>query len=420
VKRISNGARIIFKSMYACEISKINIFQDRYVVGNTNETLLMGDMETLKLSEVPWHNPGNEKFILDNPAVCMIYRAGELTLIEYGCNECLGIVRTEHMTGHLLSVRVNERPRRKSVHDEDLKDDDENKKIAYLLDKQTVRVQDLFSGASETINHDSNVDWLELNGRGNLLLFRDRSRHLHLYDVDVQTRTTLLDYCTYVQWVPGSDVVVAQNRSNLCVWYNIHSPEQVTKHQIRGDVEEIERVAGRTEVIVDEGISAASYLLDEALIQFGSAIDDRDHSKAVDILELLELSPEAEGMWHKLAEAAMEHKQINIACRCAAALGDVSRARYLHKLNKKMMAINEDGLVGLDHWSIRYRLCLLGKDMANAEEILLDQGETEEAIKMYQTVHQFDEAIVVAESRSHPKSQEMRDEYLRHLLETRQ
>jgi hypothetical protein len=56
-----------------------------------------------------------------------------------------------------------------------------------------------------------------------------------------QTRTTLLNYCTYVQWVPESDVVVAQNRGSLCVWYNIHTPDQVTVHAIKGDVEDIER-----------------------------------------------------------------------------------------------------------------------------------------------------------------------------------
>ena len=40
-------------------------------------------------------------------------------------------------------------------------------------------------------------------------------------------------------------------------------------HQIKGDIEDIERSHGRTEVIVDEGITAASYLLDEAPIEFG-------------------------------------------------------------------------------------------------------------------------------------------------------
>lgn len=46
------------------------------------------------------------------------------------------------------------------------------------------------------------------------------------YNLRTQTRGTLLNYCTYVQWVPDSDVVVAQNRGALCVWYNIHAPDQ--------------------------------------------------------------------------------------------------------------------------------------------------------------------------------------------------
>jgi intraflagellar transport protein 172 len=59
-------------------------------------------------------------------------------------------------------------------------------------------------------------------------LFRDKRRQLHLYNVDTDTRTTLLNYCTYVQWVPDSDVVVAQTRNTLSVWYNIHAPDQVS------------------------------------------------------------------------------------------------------------------------------------------------------------------------------------------------
>jgi intraflagellar transport protein 172 len=71
------------------------------------------------------------------------------------------------------------------------------------------------------------IDFLELNGRANLLLFRDKRRQLHLFDLDTQQRSTLLSYCTYVQWVPDSDVIVAQNRNNLCVWYNPYAPDQV-------------------------------------------------------------------------------------------------------------------------------------------------------------------------------------------------
>jgi len=81
----------------------------------------------------------------------------------------------------------------------------------------------------------------ELNARATHLLFRDKKRQLHLFNIAKQERTTLLPYCSYVQWVPGSDVVVAQSRSNLCVWYSINAPDQQTVVAIKGDVGNIER-----------------------------------------------------------------------------------------------------------------------------------------------------------------------------------
>lgn len=52
-------------------------------------------METSRLSEIQWRGSGNEKFDFSNPGVCMIFNAGELTLVEYGSNEILGVCRTE-------------------------------------------------------------------------------------------------------------------------------------------------------------------------------------------------------------------------------------------------------------------------------------------------------------------------------------
>lgn len=71
--------------------------------------------------------------------------------------------------------------------------------------------------------------WLslqELNSRGSHLLFRDKTHQLHLFNLATQQRSSLLGFCQYVQWVPGSDVVVAQSRGKLCVWYNINSPDR--------------------------------------------------------------------------------------------------------------------------------------------------------------------------------------------------
>ena len=108
---------------------------------------------------------------------------------------------------------------------------------------------DLSTAITEaTITHEAKIDWMEMNGRATKLIFRDKRRALHLYDIATATRSTLLSFSSYVQWVPNSDVVVAQNRSNLCVWYHIDAPERVTVVPIKGEVEDIERTAGRTEV----------------------------------------------------------------------------------------------------------------------------------------------------------------------------
>ena len=87
----------------------------------------------------------------------------------------------------------------------------------------------------------------------------------------------ILSFTQFVfQWVPGSDVVVAQNRGNLCVWYNIDAPERVTMFPMKGEIVDLERNEGKTEVIVNEGVTSISYTLDEGLIEFGTAIDDGD------------------------------------------------------------------------------------------------------------------------------------------------
>jgi intraflagellar transport protein 172 len=62
--------------------------------------------------------------------------------------------------------------------------------------------------------------------RGSHLLFRDKRRRLYLCDLASQTRSCLLDFCAYVQWVPGSDVIVAQGIGTLYVWYSLKHPDR--------------------------------------------------------------------------------------------------------------------------------------------------------------------------------------------------
>ena len=251
--------------------------------------MLLGDLETSSLSEIQWRGSGKEKFDFSNERVCMIFNVGELILVEYGHNEILGTCRTEQMSSNLISARMSY-PRT---------EEDDNrlatKIIAYLLDPHTLCIQDLVTKNSVgTINHDSRIDYLELNPSGTKLLFRDKRRQLLLYNIKKQTRSTLLQFCTYVQWVPKSEVVVAQSRNNLNVWYSIDDPDKVTVYSIKGEVEEIERNTTGTFVIVDEGIGKNSYALDQHLIEFGFALESRDLDRAVEILEPLEVNSETE------------------------------------------------------------------------------------------------------------------------------
>ena len=185
-----------------------------------------------------------------------------------------------------------------------------------------------------TIQHDSKIDYLELNPGGNKLLFRDKRKQLYLYNIKEQTKQSLLNYCKFVSWVPNSDVVVAQNRANLCVWYSIDEPDKVTMYQIKGDVESIQRQDKKTEVLVDDGNNTISYNLDESLIKFGSALQYEGLDAAVDILEDLNLTPETEANWKTLAKLALEQQNLYVAERCYAALGNMAKADYLRKLNK--------------------------------------------------------------------------------------
>ena len=290
----------------------------------TPETMLLGDLQKNLLSEIPWPNSGgNEKYYFENDNVCMIFNAGELSLVEYGKNEILGSVRTEFMNPHLISVRINERKQRNV---------EESKRLAYLLDLKTIALEDLVFGYNlGQISHDSKIDWIELNETGKKILFRDKRSRLNLMDVDTMEKTTILNYSTFVQWVPNSDVIVSQSRDNMCVWYNIDAPERVTMLAIKGDIVDVVREEGKTEVVVQEGQQQFSYELDEGLIEFGTAIDDGDFNRAITFLESLEMTSETEAMWRTLAKLSLENKQLQIAERCYAALGDVSKAKFLRE-----------------------------------------------------------------------------------------
>ncbi len=77
---------------------------------------------------------------------------------------------------------------------------------------------------------------------------------------------------------------------------------------IKGDVQDIERSNGKTEVLIDEG-STISYLsLNEPLIAFSSAVEEGKLEKAADILEGEPSGEETDAMWVSLSNLALKAK----------------------------------------------------------------------------------------------------------------
>jgi intraflagellar transport protein 172 len=148
-----------------------------------------------------------------------------------------------------------------------------------------------------------------------------------------------------------------------------------------------------------------------------------DYDRAMACLENLELTPETEAMWGTLANACVKDQPPNlmIAERCYAALGDISKTRYLHKVNTiAEYARGEIGGDGTQHFMVRAKMAVLQHDFKVAENILVDQGQIDECLDMYQELHKWDEAIFVAEAKNHENAADLRSNYYTWLIDTGQ
>ncbi|EAT43404.1 AAEL005155-PA [Aedes aegypti] len=404
---------MIVESQLGLEIDDVRIMgKDNYLVGRTEDSLILCDLIRSLTSEIPWIATGrHERFYFENPTVALIFNAGELSLVEYGENYILGSVRTEFVNPHVISVRLNERGNSSN-----------NKKLAYLLDMKTVCVVDLILQSTITqITHDSKIDWLELSETGHKLLFRDKKMRLLLVDITSGKKQTLLGKVAFVQWVPSSDVAVAQSDSNLAIWYNIDLPEHVTILPVRGDVFDVIREDGKTEVHTREGASEHVYNLDEGLVEFGTAVNDSDFGRAIFYLESLGDKPAAKAMWHNLANIALAQQNLRVAQRCFAALENASKTFYIGEMIKISEKYEETtGNPGMSCPEVRARMALLGGDLRSAERIYIEQGDIEAALDMYKKLRRWDDAIKLAERRGYHGLNELKEQQMEFLLNTSQ
>ena len=88
------------------EIIKVDVLKDRFIIAETSDTLLLGDLVTSKSSEVEWLGSGNEKYEFGSKNICWISNAGEVSVIEFGLNEIIGTFRTEYASSKLISATI--------------------------------------------------------------------------------------------------------------------------------------------------------------------------------------------------------------------------------------------------------------------------------------------------------------------------
>lgn len=179
-----------------------------------------------------------------------------------------------------------------------------------------------------------------------------------------------------------------------------------------------------------DGNADHAYRLDEGLVEFGTAVNDSDFGRAVLYLESLADQPAAKAMWHNLASIALQQRNLWVAQRAYAALGNASRAFYLGetlRLESEWRAArhggggsSEAGDDGARCPEVEARLALMRGDLRAAERIYLEQGQLDAALAMYKRLHRWDDAVRLAERRGYANVPALRDEQMAYLLGSRQ
>lgn len=390
ISDISTKVKALFKSEH--EIEDVKIIRDNYAVVKTSATLIVGDIlenSPEKTSEVEWTGMSMKgtRFSFDYEGVVLINVVGELYVIELGQNDFLCSVRTDFVNPHLMSVRINERKSGVKV-------------IAYLFDLKTVCVLDLVTNFQMCVwNHGKRIDWIELNETGKKMLFRDRSQRLHIIDILTQESQVILNFCGFVQWVPGSDVIVAQSQEKVYIWYDLAKPvvQEIaggTKVEVTG----IERANGITKIVFS---NKTELQLDESLIEFDTALQDGDLDRAVSFLESMKrtLTTESESMWRQLGKIALKNHNLLVAERAYAAVGDIPKATFIKECQGDI-----------------HQLALLEGDWNTFE-----MNDFEEAIEMYLKLNKWQRAIdLAARTGRNDVQEDLEQRYFNHLMESGQ
>jgi hypothetical protein len=68
--------------VFGYDIQKVDVYQERFIVARTQGTLMLGDLESCKLSEIPWESDLTERFFFDSDKVRPAVTDGQTVLSQ--------------------------------------------------------------------------------------------------------------------------------------------------------------------------------------------------------------------------------------------------------------------------------------------------------------------------------------------------
>ncbi|CAL8468379.1 g7919 [Coccomyxa elongata] len=248
----------------------------------------------------------------------------------------------------------------------------------------------------------------ELNFTATHLLYRDKSASIHLYTVASAEKQLLLKCCSYCQWAPDVDVIVAQSGGTLYVWYSALCPGSSVTVPIPGAVESITSVQGKVEVISREGCKNYVHALDMDLIRLGQSLAQGSMTEAYSIVTSLPEGPK-KVMWQMMAEVALACKDLAMLALCHEKMGKVDDALQIQ------VRAQAEGWAARD---IRLAVALaqFSQQWGVAERLLLSQGEIGAAVDMYRSLGMLRDAVRVADNAKHPSLQQLVKDLISHSL----
>ncbi|KAL4703280.1 hypothetical protein ACJJTC_015412 [Scirpophaga incertulas] len=384
------------------------IGNDWYAVCRTSTTLILCDIARGLSSEISWTGSGERVYAAVGGA-CLIHRAGELSVVEYGLDKVLHTVRTERVNPHVLSVRINEGLGRGETQ--------ERKHLAYLLDRQTIAVVDLITGVQlGQWWHEARVDWLELNETGQLLLLRDTRRRLALLRLDMGEKEIIASGVGFVQWIENSDAVVAQTPTHLLIWYSVWEPDSVEMAECSGGIA-VEVNARR---VLLEGGQLPYLQLDEHRLAFNNALRSGDLSGCARYLDGVGSNADVAPLWRQLAERSLSIDDIQLAAKCYKEVGDEARTYYLDEtIELATSEGNGDVTVGLRSALVRARMAIFSGDLASAEDYYVKKANQPElAVNMYKQFNRWAEAVALAEKADRASVTILKQQHMDYLTST--